>query len=136
MSWLNSVDLLFCFGAMLRQLGDICVCVASDSSHVLVRSLITLVMSLVSVGQWKATCIKYDVSTQPVSIHRPVTRLLAGLYPRLNKLGLSFGQTHRQVSLRIQQSFVVLSYSHFTLYIIWFRVCEILIYAICEYFLP
>ncbi|KAI0239314.1 E3 ubiquitin-protein ligase UBR2 [Lamellibrachia satsuma] len=53
-------------------------------------------MTVCTVGQWKATCIKYDVSTQPVSIHLPVTRLLAGLYPHLNKLGLSFREAHKQ----------------------------------------
>ena len=64
--------------------------------------------SLVSVGQWKATCIKYDVSTQPVSIHLPVTRLLAGLYPHLNKLGLSFREAHKQVGIVWSLEFVSL----------------------------
>ena len=31
-----------------------------------------------SVSVFKAECIKYDVSSQPVSIHLPVSRLLAG----------------------------------------------------------
>ncbi|KAK3092305.1 hypothetical protein FSP39_001069, partial [Pinctada imbricata] len=38
----------------------------------------------------KARCLKYDVSTQPVSIHLPLSRFLAGLYVYMEKFGLSF----------------------------------------------
>ncbi|KAL5008356.1 hypothetical protein ScPMuIL_013937 [Solemya velum] len=41
-----------------------------------------------------AQCIKYSVSTQPVSIHIPVTRFLAGLHVQLGKYGLSVSSSN------------------------------------------
>lgn len=35
-------------------------------------------------------CLHYDVSTQPVSIHLPLSRFFAGLYLHLDKFGLNF----------------------------------------------
>ncbi|XP_036362992.1 E3 ubiquitin-protein ligase UBR2 isoform X2 [Octopus sinensis] len=35
-----------------------------------------------------AQCIKYDVASQPVSIHLPVIRLFAGLYLHMDKFGI------------------------------------------------
>lgn len=35
-------------------------------------------------------CLMYDVSSKPVSIHLPLTRLLAGLYVHLHKFNLTF----------------------------------------------
>jgi E3 ubiquitin-protein ligase UBR2 len=35
-------------------------------------------------------CLTYDVTTKPVSIHLPLTRLLAGLYIHLQKFNLTF----------------------------------------------
>lgn len=40
-----------------------------------------------------ASCHHYDVSTQPVSIHLPLSRFLAGLYLHLEKFGLSYYST-------------------------------------------
>lgn len=37
-----------------------------------------------------ANCIMYDVASKPVSIHLPLTRLLAGLYVHLQKFNLTF----------------------------------------------
>lgn len=37
-----------------------------------------------------ANCLMYDVSSKPVSIHLPLTRLLAGLYIHLQKFNLTF----------------------------------------------
>ncbi|CAG7818357.1 unnamed protein product [Allacma fusca] len=37
-----------------------------------------------------ATCIDYDVSRQPVSVHKPLSRFLAGLYLHLEKFNLDF----------------------------------------------
>ncbi|XP_066999318.2 E3 ubiquitin-protein ligase UBR2 isoform X2 [Anabrus simplex] len=37
-----------------------------------------------------AVCLQYDVSTQPVSIHLPLSRFLAGLHLHLEKFGLNF----------------------------------------------
>lgn len=37
-----------------------------------------------------ASCLQYDVSTQPVSIHLPLSRFLAGLHLHLEKFGLHF----------------------------------------------
>uniref|UniRef100_A0A0A9XCN8 E3 ubiquitin-protein ligase n=1 Tax=Lygus hesperus TaxID=30085 RepID=A0A0A9XCN8_LYGHE len=37
-----------------------------------------------------ASCLMYDVSTQPVSIHLPLSRFLAGLHLHLEKYGLTF----------------------------------------------
>jgi E3 ubiquitin-protein ligase UBR2 len=37
-----------------------------------------------------ASCLMYDVSTKPVSIHLPLSRFLAGLYLHFEKFGLTF----------------------------------------------
>jgi E3 ubiquitin-protein ligase UBR2 len=37
-----------------------------------------------------ATCLVYDVSTKPVSIHLPLSRFLAGLYVNFEKFGLTY----------------------------------------------
>ena len=37
-----------------------------------------------------ANCLIYDVSTQPISIHLPLTRFLAGLYVHFEKYNLTF----------------------------------------------
>lgn len=37
-----------------------------------------------------ATCLVYDVATNPVSIHLPLTRFLAGLYIHFEKFSLTF----------------------------------------------
>ncbi|XP_014250464.1 E3 ubiquitin-protein ligase UBR2 [Cimex lectularius] len=37
-----------------------------------------------------ASCLQYDVATQPVSIHLPLSRFLAGLHLHLEKFNLSF----------------------------------------------
>ncbi|PSN37650.1 E3 ubiquitin-protein ligase UBR2 [Blattella germanica] len=47
-----------------------------------------------------ATCIQYDVATQPVSIHLPLSRFLAGLHLYLEKFGLNFDSHELQVSPR------------------------------------
>jgi E3 ubiquitin-protein ligase UBR2 len=47
-----------------------------------------------------ATCIQYDVATQPVSIHLPLSRFLAGLHLHLEKFGLNFDSHELQVSPR------------------------------------
>jgi len=46
----------------------------------------------------KVTCIDYDVSTEPVSIHLPLSRFLAGLHLYLNHYGLSFEHSELQVA--------------------------------------
>jgi len=47
-----------------------------------------------------ATCIQYDVGTQPVSIHLPLSRFLAGLHLHLEKYGLNFDSHELQISPR------------------------------------
>lgn len=42
------------------------------------------------VADHSVTCIKYDVAVQPLSIHLPLSRLLAGLHLHLDKFGLTF----------------------------------------------
>lgn len=42
------------------------------------------------VEDHSVACLHYDVSTQPVSIHLPLSRFLAGLYIHLDKFNLSF----------------------------------------------
>ncbi|XP_025104449.1 E3 ubiquitin-protein ligase UBR2-like [Pomacea canaliculata] len=44
----------------------------------------------VEVGGHTAKCIRYDVSSQPVSVHLPVTRFFASLYMHLADFGLKF----------------------------------------------
>ena len=56
------------------------------------------VTSFVVAGH-KAECIKYDVSAQPVSIHVPVTRLLAGLLARIStwNIPVALKELHHKV---------------------------------------
>ncbi|XP_047998255.1 LOW QUALITY PROTEIN: E3 ubiquitin-protein ligase UBR1 [Leguminivora glycinivorella] len=42
------------------------------------------------LGNQSASVIPYDVSTEPVSIHRPLSRFLAGLHLSLHKHGLNY----------------------------------------------
>lgn len=53
-----------------------------------------------SVAGYKVDCIKYDVSAQAVSIHVPVTRLLAGLTAQLSRWNIPIGlaELHHRVS--------------------------------------
>lgn len=44
-----------------------------------------------------ATCYVYDVSTEPVSVHLPLTRFFAGLYVYLEQYGLEFVAPEFQV---------------------------------------
>ncbi|XP_060594831.1 E3 ubiquitin-protein ligase UBR2-like isoform X1 [Ruditapes philippinarum] len=44
----------------------------------------------IEVDEWSAKCIKYDVGSQPISIHLPVTRFLAGLHSLLGQHELYF----------------------------------------------
>lgn len=48
------------------------------------------VVEVKELADHSALCHQYDVSTQPVSIHLPLSRFLAGLYLHLEKFGLSF----------------------------------------------
>ncbi|XP_021345433.1 E3 ubiquitin-protein ligase UBR2-like isoform X2 [Mizuhopecten yessoensis] len=43
-----------------------------------------------TVAGFKAKCVQYDVSSQHVSIHLPLTRFMAGLHLHLEKHGLNF----------------------------------------------
>lgn len=42
------------------------------------------------LGNQTASVIPYDVSSQPVSIHQPLSRFLAGLHLLLHRHGLSY----------------------------------------------
>ncbi|XP_014664856.1 PREDICTED: E3 ubiquitin-protein ligase UBR2-like isoform X1 [Priapulus caudatus] len=42
------------------------------------------------VDEWAATCINYDPATLPVSIHLPVSRIVAGLHLLLGRFGLTY----------------------------------------------
>lgn len=44
-----------------------------------------------------AACLQYDVSSQPVSIHLPLSRFLAGLHLHLEKFGLNFDSSEFQI---------------------------------------
>ncbi|OXU27651.1 hypothetical protein TSAR_014521 [Trichomalopsis sarcophagae] len=48
------------------------------------------------VADHSASCIHYDVSTEPVSIHLPLSRFLAGLFLHLEKYDLTFQGTEFQ----------------------------------------
>ena len=56
-------------------------------------------VDLFVVAGHKVECIKYDVSTQPVSIHVPVTRLLAGLLAQISRWNVPIGlkELHHKV---------------------------------------
>ena len=47
-----------------------------------------------------ATCIQFDVATQPVSIHLPLSRFLAGLYLHLGKYNLTFNSPEFQATVK------------------------------------
>lgn len=47
---------------------------------------------------FKVTCIDYDVSIEPVSIHLPLSRFLAGLHLYLDRYGLSFEHSELQTA--------------------------------------
>lgn len=47
-----------------------------------------------------ASCLQYDVSSQPVSIHLPLSRFLAGLHLHLEKFGLNFDSTEFQIQTK------------------------------------
>jgi len=47
-----------------------------------------------SVAGKSTECIRYDFASQPVSVHQPVSRLLAGLCACVNGVGLSLTQLH------------------------------------------
>ncbi|VVC24842.1 Zinc finger, UBR-type,Zinc finger, RING/FYVE/PHD-type,Winged helix-turn-helix DNA-binding domain,Ribosomal [Cinara cedri] len=47
---------------------------------------------------YKATCIDFDVSTEPVSIHLPLSRFLAGLHLFLDRYDLSFDHSELQTT--------------------------------------
>lgn len=47
---------------------------------------------------YKVTCIDYDVSSEPVSIHLPLSRFLAGLHLYLDRYGLSFEHSDLQTA--------------------------------------
>ncbi|XP_045778692.1 E3 ubiquitin-protein ligase UBR1 isoform X1 [Maniola jurtina] len=42
------------------------------------------------LGNQSASVIPYDVSTEPVSVHRPLSRFIAGLHLQLHRHGLSY----------------------------------------------
>lgn len=72
-----------------------------------------------------ATCITYDVSTQPVSIHLPLSRFLAGLHVQLEKFGLNFyssefqftsKQTPEQIIEPVLRTQVMISQVHANLW--------------------
>lgn len=48
--------------------------------------------------KYKATCIDYDVSIEPVSIHLPLSRFLAGLHLYLDHYNLSFEHSELQTA--------------------------------------
>lgn len=52
------------------------------------------------IADHSVSCLPYDVSTKPVSIHLPLTRFLAGLHLHLEKHGLSFDSPELQTTAR------------------------------------
>uniref|UniRef100_A0A1B6DEC1 E3 ubiquitin-protein ligase n=1 Tax=Clastoptera arizonana TaxID=38151 RepID=A0A1B6DEC1_9HEMI len=47
-----------------------------------------------------AACLQYDVSSQPVSIHLPLSRFLAGLHLHLEKFGFNFDSPEFQMQTK------------------------------------
>ncbi|XP_039295359.1 E3 ubiquitin-protein ligase UBR2 [Nilaparvata lugens] len=47
-----------------------------------------------------ASCLQYDVSSQPVSIHLPLSRFLAGLHLHLERFGLEFDSPEFSMSTK------------------------------------
>ncbi|XP_012250571.1 E3 ubiquitin-protein ligase UBR2 [Athalia rosae] len=72
--------LIKAFRLVLRKLHDL---PGTDPGPKQVRELAT----------HSALCLQYDVSTEPVSIHLPLSRFLAGLFLYLEKYGLEFQST-------------------------------------------
>lgn len=54
----------------------------------------------------KVTCIDYDVSSEPVSIHLPLSRFLAGLHLYLDHYGLSFEHSELQTTKQTPEQII------------------------------
>ncbi|XP_014224487.1 E3 ubiquitin-protein ligase UBR2 [Trichogramma pretiosum] len=65
-----------------------------DMSHV-------AVITAKRVAHREATCIMYDVASEPVSIHLPLSRLLAGLLLHVEKFGLSLSSSEFEIAPRL-----------------------------------
>ncbi|KAK6637539.1 hypothetical protein RUM44_007961 [Polyplax serrata] len=58
------------------------------------------VMEVRELADHSANCIQFDVATQPVSIHLPLSRFLAGLYLLLEKHNLTFDSPEFQATVK------------------------------------
>ena len=59
------------------------------------------VVKVCELADHSVTCIKYDVSSQAVSIHLPLTRLIAGLHLLLEKFDLTYDSPEFSVSSKL-----------------------------------
>ncbi|XP_034933670.1 E3 ubiquitin-protein ligase UBR2 [Chelonus insularis] len=79
LEWCGSdkIVLVKAFRAVLKKLGEQS---GNDSTPRVLRE----------IEHHSASCIQYDVSSEPVSIHLPLSRFLAGLFLYLEKYNLNF----------------------------------------------
>lgn len=73
----DRIVLIKAYRLLLRELGDTCT---EDMKRRYVRELL----------DYSVSCIHYDVSSAPVSIHLPLSRIAAGLTLHLDKYGLNY----------------------------------------------
>lgn len=94
--WCSSDKVVFikAFRATLNKLNE-CKLEGAES-----REVCTL-------GDHSASCIPFDVATQPVSIHLPLSRFLAGLYLHLEKFNLTFSSPEIQPSVPPQAEQII-----------------------------
>ena len=63
--------------------------------------------TLVNVQNYYVDSIDYDVSTQPVSIHLPLSRLYSGIYLHLSKYDLHFDSPEVNMEGQLEPSFLM-----------------------------
>ncbi|KAG7160528.1 E3 ubiquitin-protein ligase UBR2-like 2, partial [Homarus americanus] len=73
----DRIVLIKAYRALMKDLGNLCT---EATRRRYVRELL----------DYSVSCIEYDVSSAPVSIHLPLSRLVAGLTLHLDKYGLNY----------------------------------------------
>ena len=83
----DRVVLIKAYRMLLTTLGEVCSEESKDSNNHIFQELL----------DYSVSCIDYDVSKRPVSIHSPLTRLLAGLTLELHKQNLNYNSMELNV---------------------------------------
>ncbi|XP_078484358.1 E3 ubiquitin-protein ligase UBR2-like [Ciona intestinalis] len=96
--WESGVTMHMRFIPIMRQLYKWC-CVNKETTIECVRCVVGFMKSLyqrenvIKLVPYNGTtyqCVDYDITEKPVSVHYPLTRLLAGLFVKCGSLGIKF----------------------------------------------